>query len=116
MDYVAGIYAELSVSLVHDMQRSAPEVWQEVETGRQKLIEEDFSALLKEGRSKGDFRKDVDTKIFLLIYAEVVRHVLNPATFSRLQISPSRVLEVTCKVLFEGLLTEKARKEYNGST
>ena len=47
MDYVASIYAELSVSLVHDMQRCAPEIWQKVETGRQKLIEEDFSALLR---------------------------------------------------------------------
>lgn len=116
MDYVAGIYAELSASLVHDMRRSAPEVWQEVETGRQRLIEEDFSALLREGCNKGDFRKDIDTKVFLLIYAEVVRHVLNPATFARLGIAPSTVFDTTCKVLFEGLLTEKARKEYHGST
>ena len=116
MDYVAGIYAEMSVAVIHDMRRSAPEVWQEVETGRQRLIEEDFSALLKEGCNKGDFRKDIDTKVFLLIYAEVVRHVLNPATFVRLGIAPSTVFDTTCKVLFEGLLTEKARKEYHGST
>lgn len=115
MDHVASIYAEFSVPLVHDMQRCAPQIWQKVETGRQKLIEEDFSALLKEGRARGDFRKDIDAKVFLLVYAEVVRHVLNPATFSRLQISPTRVFEVTCKILFEGLLTEKARKEYHGS-
>ncbi len=113
MDYVAGIYGELSVSLVHDMRRSAPAIWQEVEAGRQRLIEEDFSALLREGRAKGDFRKDIDTPVFLLIYAEVVRHVLNPATFARLKIAPSRVFESTCKVLFEGLLTEKAQKEYH---
>jgi len=113
MDYVAGIYGELSVSLVHDMRRCAPAIWQEVEAGRQRLIEEDFSALLKEGRAKGDFRKDIDTPVFLLIYAEVVRHVLNPATFGRLKIAPTRIFEATCKVLFEGLLTEKAREEYH---
>jgi len=113
MDYVAGIYGEMSGALVHDMKRSAPEIWQEIESGRQKLIQEDFSALLKEGRTKGDFRKDVDTQVFLLIYAEVVRHVLNPAVFAKLNMTPTRVFETTCRVLFEGLLTEKARKEYH---
>ena len=116
MDYVAGMYGEMSVALIHDMRRSAPEIWQGIEAGRQKLIEEDFSALLREGRTRGDFRKDIDAQIFLLIYAEVVRHVLNPSTFARLKIAPSRVFESVCKVLFEGLLTEKARKEYHAST
>ena len=116
MDYVAAMYSEMSVALVHDMQRSAPEIWQRIEAGRQRLITEDFSALLREGKTRGDFRKDVDTQIFLLIYAEVVRHVLNPSTFARLKIAPSRVFESVCKVLFEGLLTEKARKEYHAST
>ena len=116
MDFVAAMYGEMSVALVHDMRRSAPEIWQRIEAGRHKLIEEDFSALLREGRTRGDFRKDIDTQIFLLIYAEVVRHVLNPSTFTRLKIAPSRVFESVCKVLFEGLLTEKARKEYHAST
>ena len=116
MDYVAAMYSEMSLALVHDMQRSAPEIWQRIEAGRQKLIAEDFSALLREGRACGDFSKDIDTQIFLLIYTEVVRHVLNPSTFARLKIAPSQVFESVCKVLFEGLLTEKARKEYHAST
>ncbi len=115
MDYVAEIYSEMSVALVHDMRRSVPGIWQKIEEGRQRLIEEDFSALLREGRTKGDFRNDVDTPVFLLIYAEVVKHVLNPAAFAQLKIAPSQVFDVVCKVLFEGLLTEKARKEYHES-
>ena len=113
MDFLAGIYGELSGAMVHDLQRCAPECWREVEASRQRSIEGDFSALLKEGRTKGYFRKDVDPRIFLLIYAEVAQHILNPATFSRLAIAPARLFEAVCKVLFEGILTEKARKEFH---
>ena len=116
MDYVAGIYSEMSMALVHDMQRQAPEIWQKIEESRQRSIAGDFSTLLHEGRVKGDFRKDIDTPVFLLIYAEVVRHVLNPSAFAHLKIAPTRVFEMVCKVLFEGLLTEKARKEYHEKT
>ena len=113
MDYVAGLYGELSVAAVHDMRRHAPEICQEVEASRQRLIEEDFSALLREGWVSRDFRKDIDTRIFLLIYAEVIKHILNPTTFAHLKLAPTLVFETVCKVLFEGLLTEKARKEYH---
>jgi AcrR family transcriptional regulator len=113
MDYVAGIYREISVSLVHDLRRCAPEVWRDVENLRRAHIENDFSALLREGRAKGHFRKDVDARIFLLIYAEVVQRILNPESFARLKIAPARLFEAVCKVLFEGILTDKARREYH---
>ncbi len=113
MDYLAGMYSELSVSLVHDMRRCAPECWREVETNRKRNIEGDFSTLLREGRAKGYFRKEIDPRIFLLIYAEVAKHVLNPEVFTRLGIAPDRLFSAVCKVLFEGILTDAARKEYH---
>jgi AcrR family transcriptional regulator len=112
LSYLAGLYREISVSLVHDLRRCAPEMWKEVEEIRRHHIENDFSALVREGRARGHFRRDVDPRVFLLIYSEVAQHVLNPDSFARLPVSPSRLFETVCTVLFEGLLTDKARKEY----
>ena len=112
MNYISALFGEMSPAVVHDMQRSVPEVWEEVEKNRQRCIEEDFGALLKEGRERGDFRKDVDPKIFTLIYAETVRNVINPQVFAQLGVPPAKVFETVYKVLFEGILTDKARKEY----
>jgi AcrR family transcriptional regulator len=112
MNYLSSLFGELSPALVHDLRRSAPEVWTEVEKGRQRCIHEDFGALLKEGRERGDFRKDVDPRIFMMIYAETIRNVINPQAFAQLGVPPQRVFETVYKVLFEGILTEKARKEY----
>ena len=112
MNYLSGLFGEVSPALVHDLQRSAPEVWSEVEKSRQRSIQEDFGALLKEGRERGDFRKDIDPRIFMLIYAETIRNVINPTAFAQLGVPPAKVFETVYKVLFEGMLTDKARKEY----
>ena len=112
MNYLSALFGELSPAMVHDMQRSAPHVWADIEKNRQRSIQEDFGALLKEGRERGDFRKDVDPQIFMMIYAETIRNVINPQAFAQLGVPPAKVFETVYKVLFEGMLTDKARKEY----
>jgi AcrR family transcriptional regulator len=113
MSYCNEIFSAMSEPLVHDLRRHAPEIWKRVEEQRQKTIATDFGALIKEGRQKGQFRKDVDERLFILIYSNVVRDILNPETLSSLPFKPSVVYDAICKTLFEGLLTDKARAEYH---
>ena len=113
MTYITGVFSKMSEPMVHDLRRNAPEIWRKVEEERQKNIETDFGALIKEGRHKGQFRKDVDESLFILIYSTVVREILNPEVLSGLPCKPSQVYDTICKVLFEGLLTDKARVEYH---
>ena len=49
-----------------------------------KHADEDFGALLEEGRKRGDFRKDIDPQVFMMIYAETLRNVVNPQAFAQL--------------------------------
>ncbi len=113
LNYVTDIYAKMSDALLHDLRRHAPEIWQMVEDHRQKCMQTDFCALIKEGRQKGRFRKDVDERLFVLIYAHVLREILNPEVLTGLPFKPNQVFDTVVKVLFEGLLTDKARMEYH---
>jgi AcrR family transcriptional regulator len=113
MSFCNTIFNAMSEALVHDLRRNAPEIWKRVEERRQRNIATDFGALIKEGRQKGQFRKDVDESLFILIYSHVVRDILNPETLSTLPFKPSAVYDAICKTLFEGLLTDKARAEYH---
>ena len=113
MSYCNSLFSQMSEALIHDLRRNAPAIWKEVEERRQRCIATDFGALIKEGRQKGQFRKDVDELLFLLIYSHVVRDILNPETLSSLPFKPSVVYDAICKTLFEGLLTDKARAEYH---
>lgn len=113
MSYCNALFSEMSEPLVHDLRRNAPGIWKRVEERRQKSIATDFGNLIKEGRQKGQFRKDVDERLFILIYSTVIRDILNPETLSGLPFKPSAVYDAICKTLFEGLLTDKARAEYH---
>lgn len=113
MAYITGQFSRMSEPLMHDLRRNTPHIWKRVEEHRQKNIESDFGSLIREGRQKGLFRKDVDERLFILIYSGVVRDILNPETLSGLPLKPSQVYDAICKVLFEGLLTDKARAEYH---
>lgn len=116
MDYLASLYGKMSDALVHDLRKSAPEIWKRVEATRKEHIYNEFGALVKEGRRKGIFRKDVDESLFLLIYFETVQRILHPETLSKLPFKPSQVFDAVVKILFEGFLTEKARAEYHAKT
>ena len=113
MRYITEIFSQMSEALVHDLRRNAPDIWKRVEEHRQKNIASYFGALIKEGRQKNQFRKDVDERLFILMYSTLVTHILNPEVLSGLPQKPSLVYDTLCKVLFEGLLTDKARAEYH---
>lgn len=116
MDYLAALYGKMSDSLIHDLRKSAPGIWKRVESTRKEHIYNEFSVLVKEGRRKGVFRKDVDERLFLLIYFETVQRILHPETLSNLPFKPSQVFDGVVKVLFEGFLTDKARAEYHAKS
>ncbi|HLP41651.1 MAG TPA: TetR/AcrR family transcriptional regulator [Fibrobacteria bacterium] len=116
LDHVAAQYARMSDALVHDLQRYAPGLWKQFEENRRDHIFTEFAALIKEGRQKGIFRKDVDERLFLLIYFETVHKILHPETLATLPFKPSQVFDAIVKVLFEGLLTDKSRAEYHAKT
>ena len=111
MAYLAKLFSEMSPALIHDMRRSNPEVWCEIEESRKRCVQEDFGALLREGCERGVFRDDIDPAVFMMVYAATIQHVLNPESFAQLGIPPAKVYESVTKVLFEGLFTEKSRKE-----
>ncbi len=113
MNYVTAIYAKMSDPLLHDFRKHAPEIWQMIEEHRQKCLHTDFGTLIKEGRQKGVFRKDIDERLFVLIYSHLLRDILNPEALSGLPFKPSLVFDTVMKVIFEGLLTDKARMEYH---
>ncbi len=113
LNYLTALYAKMSGALLYDLQRHAPEIWNQVESKRQACLNTHFGALIKEGRQKGHFRKDVDERLFVLIYAHVLRDILNPHVLSELPFKPNQVFDTVVKVLFQGLLTDKARTEYH---
>jgi AcrR family transcriptional regulator len=115
-EFIAEIYRQMSPSLIHDLQRSQPEIWREVDEHRKQCVETDFMALIREGRAKGTFRLDIDEHLFLKVYLTTVEGLLQPHVLSELPFQPVEVYETISRILFEGFLTDKARMDYHDKT
>ena len=97
---------------LRDIQRHAPEIWQELDQRRQEHIHTRFGQLIHEGVKEGFLRKDISAEMLVLLFSTLIRNVMNPETLSRLPLSAPQAFSVISGVLFEGILTDKGRSQY----
>jgi AcrR family transcriptional regulator len=116
MTFVGLHLSKLSQPLIEDIRQNAPQLWEKISDYRKKSIYKNFGSLIREGRQKGVFRSDVDEHLVILIYVYIVQNIINPETISQLPLTAPQVYEHVIKVIFEGILTEGARRQIKPST
>jgi AcrR family transcriptional regulator len=108
--------ARLEPVLVRDLQKHAPGIWGEIEAFRQEKIGKNFRVILESGRREGFFREDVDLDLLLGMFAGLVREFVNPAALLRSGRSAAETFESVIKVFFQGILTDKGRRDFSART
>ncbi len=109
---VATEIPHFSPVFLRDIQRHAPEVWQELDRRRQETIHTRFGQLIQEGVKDGFLRKDIDAEVLVLLFSTLIRNIVNPETLSQLPLSAPQAFSVISGGLFEGILTNKGRAQY----
>lgn len=99
-------------SFLQDIKKHHPEIWQRVDEFRRAQIYSKFSNLIKEGMRKGVFRKDVDHQVVVLVYLHAVQNIINPETLAQLPHTASQVFDAVVQIIFRGILTDEARKNF----
>src|SRR5262249_48716104 len=94
---------------VRDMRRSAPELFQLVETRRGAIIQRHFGRLFAEGRREGMIRRDVPVRLAIAILLAATQGVMNPPRVAELGTSPKAALSALLTVVLEGVLTKSGR-------
>lgn len=112
MTLVAVQYSNVGKALVEDLQKNAPQIWDEIDRFRTQRINIEFNALLQEGMEKGIFRGDIDRQLILMIYSNAVQTIIKPELLVHLPYSAAQIFETIVKVIFEGILTEEAKPKY----
>jgi AcrR family transcriptional regulator len=111
MNFLGKQNSKLRGPLLTDLQKHIPDIWQEIQDFRNKHALNKFSELLKEGVERGVFRKDISQQLIVLTYVNSIR-MINPDVLSQLPYTANQFFEAVIKVIFEGILTEDARKKY----
>ena|SRR5262245_15578299 len=100
---------EIRPPFIRDMRRSAPELFQLVETRRAAIIQRHFGRLFTEGRREGMIRRDVPVRLAIAILLAATQGVMNPPRIAELSTTPKAALSAILAVVLEGVLTKTGR-------
>lgn len=102
--------------LVRDLKRYSPELWAEVEKFRQEKIQRNFSLVLEAGVREGIFRREIDRELTLQFFVVLVQEFMNPENLDRSKRSVREVFDNIIRLIFAGILTDGARREFERRT
>jgi len=114
--YVGGRISRLGTVMVRDLQKSAPNVWQEVDDFRREKIFKNFKIILECGRKEGLFRGDIDEELLRRIFSFLIEEFVSPEAVLRSGGSPADAFESVIKVFFQGILTDRGRRNFSART
>ncbi|MDQ7797490.1 MAG: TetR/AcrR family transcriptional regulator [Candidatus Edwardsbacteria bacterium] len=112
MNHLSGVVGRMARPFGEDLRRNAPEMWEEIDRFRKEKILLNFRKLLESGIRQGVFRKDVDPQLMTLMFATLMQNMIDPKLFSQIPFTASQVFETIVEVVFRGILTEPARKDF----
>jgi len=95
-----------------DMKKYFPELWKEIEVFRRERVLVNIQKIFVQAKREGVLRDDVNAQLLLLMFLTCVEGILNPTTLSEQSFSLSEAFQGIFKILFEGALTDEARRRY----
>lgn len=101
-----------SKEFLDDLQRSAPELWKEMDSKRNTALRESLGKLVEEGQSLGSFRPDLDHEIFMLILLTLIQRLMNPEVLSKIPLTAPQLAANIIDTLSVGILSEAGRAHY----
>jgi AcrR family transcriptional regulator len=98
--------------LLRDLQRFAPDVYQQVAKMREENIPYVFGRFIEEGQLAGFVRTDLRQDFAVTFFLQAMHGLLTPAIMDRLGLTPREILPRAIELLFAGLLTPAGRQEH----
>jgi AcrR family transcriptional regulator len=110
--FIGKTVGRLSKSFQQDMKRFAPAIWEEVETFRQEHIISKVVAMIRQAKKENVFRQDINDEVIVMMLVSCFQSILTPVVLAEHSFSPKEAMYTIFHVIFEGALTEDARKEF----
>jgi AcrR family transcriptional regulator len=112
IDVVGSMLARASPGLLHNLQRSAPELYQKIDDIRARNVPYVFGRLIRAGQAEGKVRAELDPDFAVQFWLQAIRGLLQPALLEHTQLTPKQTLEKAVRLFFGGLLTSAGHNDY----
>lgn len=106
-------WGKIGKAIQNDMPRYVPELWKEIEKFRREKIITKLAAMIQQAREEKIFREDVNEDILIHMLIHSIQGIMNPEVLSQNSFSAQEAFRTIFKVLFEGTLTDEARKDFH---
>ncbi|MBK7632211.1 MAG: TetR/AcrR family transcriptional regulator [Ignavibacteriales bacterium] len=103
---------KISNKRMEEMKKHFPEIWNEVDSFRTKMMFENITKIINQGKAEGLFI-DYPTSIIMNMLVASVRSVVNPEFILNNNFSIIDAARTAFKILIGGIVTEKGRKVFN---
>jgi AcrR family transcriptional regulator len=103
----------ISRSCINDMQRFTPALWKELEQFRREHVLRKLATMIQQARAEKVFRDDVHDQVLIFMLISAVQGIVNPEVLSQNAFSTDDAFRTIFRVLFEGALTDDARKGFH---
>jgi AcrR family transcriptional regulator len=112
IQFVAEILMRGGEKLFGEVQKHMPDLWKEIDAFRVRLMGENISKIIEQGKKEKYFIK-IPTALVLNIFISALRGVVTPQFLMNNKFSAVEALNYTIKILMLGIVTEKGKKIFN---
>ena len=96
-----------------DVQRFSPSLWKDLEKFRQEYIVSKLLTMISQARAENIFRPEVDEQVLIHMLVNSIQGIIRPDVLAQQSFSAQDAARSIFQVIFEGALTEDARKEFH---
>jgi len=107
---VADHVGVMSPDFLRDLNRFAPQLFDEIQAIKERNIPTVFGRVMQLGIEQGMIRADIDVTFLAEYWLQVARGVHDPALLARTHLAPREALEKALDLFFGGVLSPAARK------
>lgn len=112
MLFISRTFGGVSKAFQLDMQRFAPTFWKEVEQYRREKILNKVALMIRQAKEEKILRPDIHEEIVIMMFVNCVQTIATPDVLAQHSFSVKEAIYTIFHIIFEGSLTDQARKEF----
>lgn len=111
MNYLSRRLTGVSPVFFEELERQAPDMWQEVQEFRRRQILRNILRLYRTGRRQGVFSPYPAPQLTVQLFLSTVEGVMNPRVLSRLPYPPAQVMRAIIAIFLFGTVSDGFRRK-----
>ncbi len=120
---IATHLAPINPDLFGDLREHAPEIWSAMTDYINESAYLRFAKLIEQGIAQGLVNPRINVSLIVMLYASAVQSLLDPKFYGQfpepiqkgIKIPPSDIYDQAISIIYNGILTEEARSEFQNA-